>query len=217
MPPCHHCTATDAHFGPARAAGDLERYHRRGPDTTTRFLLTGLRATGLRGASLLDVGAGVGVLHHELLDGVIDSATHVEAASAYVAAAQAEDERRGHRSGIQYLVGDAVDLADRLPPADLLALDRVICCYPDWETLVRKTIVKARRVVGFSMPHARWYVRLLLGWENLVRRVRGNSFRTFVHPVSAVHRVVEEAGFRRQYFRNTLVWHVAVYIRRDVT
>jgi magnesium-protoporphyrin O-methyltransferase len=210
---CQHCAATEAHFSWSIAARDLERYRHDGPDLTTRLLLAGLREAGLQGGSLLDIGAGIGVLHHEMLNDGIDSATHVEAASVYVTAAQAEDKRRGNDARVRYLVGDAVSLADRLPLVDIVTLDRVICCYPDWETLVGTAVVKARRVIGFSIPRARWYVRLLLGWENLVRKMKGDAFRAFVHPPSAVYQALEQAGFHCRYVRNTLVWHVALFGR----
>ena len=61
------CAGCDSQFGARHAAKDLERYRRKGPDVTTRLLLEGLKTLGLRDATLLDVGAGIGVIHHELL------------------------------------------------------------------------------------------------------------------------------------------------------
>ena len=208
---CSHCEATDAQFGPAAARRDMDRYHRRGPDRTTALILEGIRAEGGPYARLLDVGAGIGVLHHELLESTVEAATHVDASTAYVAAAREEDARRGRESDVEYVVGDAAEVARTLEPADVVTLDRAICCYPDWEALVDGTAAKATRLYAFSMPRERWYVRAAVWMINLTRRLSGSAFRAFVHPVSGVQRLLEARGFRRIRLRRTLVWHVAVY------
>lgn len=208
---CSHCEATDAQFGPAAARRDLDRYRRRGPDRTTKLILEGIRAEDGRFRRLLDVGAGIGVLHHELLGGEVERATHVDASTAYVAAAREEDERRGRAADVEYVVGDAADVVRDLVPADVVTLDRVICCYPDWEGLVGRTAAKATRLYAFSMPHDRWYLRAVVGAINLTRWISGSAFRAFVHPVTGVERLLEARGFRRVRLRKTLVWHVAVY------
>ena len=212
---CHHCQATDAHFSPAVARQDLKRYHRNGPDATTRLLIVGLRTRELDGGTLLDIGAGIGVLHHELLDAGVSAATHVEASSAYIAVARKEAERRGHGEKVQYVEGDVVDLAQTLEQADAVTLDRVICCYPDWKRLVETAASKAVSIIGLSVPHERWYVRLVFAMQNLSRKLAGNTFRTFVHPIDQMDRALREMGFRSAWIRRTIAWHVALYVRDD--
>lgn len=208
---CAHCKATDEHFDLDAARRDLERYRRRGPDATTRLMLEAIGRAPLRGGSLLDIGAGIGVIHHELLSGALARATHVEAASAYITVAREEDVRRGAEESVDYLLGDAVALSDDLPAADLVTLDRVICCYADWESLVRVSASKARRLYAFSVPHDRWYVRTAVAISNLARRVRGDDFRVFVHPVGKIDRILTERGFQRLALRRTVVWQIALY------
>ncbi len=212
---CSHCQAAATQFGPKVARRDLKRYRRRGPDPTTRLLLERIRATDLQNARLLDIGAGIGVLHHELLGPTVREAVHVEAAPAYVTVAREEDARRGQADRVRYLVGNAVALEGDLPSAELVTLDRVICCYPDWEELVRCSAAKAERVLAISVPHDRWYVRMIVALENLGRRLSGNRFRTFVHPIAAIDRALVTAGLRRSHAAGTLAWHVALYRRDD--
>ena len=104
MPATCHCEATDRHFTPERAQGELATYRRRGPTGTARLMLESVRMLGLTPDTLLDVGAGIGVLHHELLqDGLqsaVHSAVHVEAAAAYVEVARSEAVRRGQASRV---------------------------------------------------------------------------------------------------------------------
>lgn len=211
---CSHCEGVAEQFGAKAARRDGKRYRRHGPDATTQLLLDGIRSAARAPTSLLDIGGGIGVLHHELLADTVNRVTHVDASPAYVAAARKEDERRGRAGRVEYLLGDAAEVAGSLESADIVTLDRVICCYPDWQSLVAETASKARQIYAFSLPNDRWYTRLAVYLINLTRRVKGSAFRAFVHPVERVDRFVEELGLRRIGVERTFVWRVEIYRRR---
>jgi 2-polyprenyl-3-methyl-5-hydroxy-6-metoxy-1,4-benzoquinol methylase len=130
------CAGCNSQFGIEHAAKDLKRYRENGPDPTTRLLLDAIKTHGLQGATLLDVGAGIGVIHHELLSAGARSAVHVDATDANLQIAEQEASRQGHRDKVTFLRGDFVELARKISPADIVTLDRVICCYPNMEELV---------------------------------------------------------------------------------
>jgi magnesium-protoporphyrin O-methyltransferase len=209
-----HCIATDRHFAPARAVAELADYRRRGPRGTARLILESLDDLGITPQTILDVGAGIGVLHHELLARGVERAVHLEAAAAYVASAEEEVVRRGHQGRVQFRHGDFVSLAPDLGSADLVALDRVVCCYPELEPLVHLSAAKAERYYALSFPHDRWYVRAHTRWQNYRRQQAGNDFRTFVHPVAQIRALLRAAGFEIERSRRTLVWAVLICARR---
>jgi Methyltransferase domain len=148
-------------FGERTARHDLKRYRKRGPSKPTRLLLEALRREGVEHATVLDVGGGIGAIQHELLDAGADRATSVEASAAYLRAATEEAERRGHDDRITNQAGDFVALADRVAPADVVTLDRVICCYPDMEALVGRSADRARRLRRGIIAKAPAEVRIL--------------------------------------------------------
>jgi len=210
---CPHCRAADATFGFKVAAADRKRYARRGPDRTTAEIVRSVGALGLRQATLLDIGAGIGVVHHELLDDGIAAAVHVEAATAYLDAARLEADARGHGTRVRFVQGDFVDVAGGLEPADVVTLDRVVCCYPDYATLLARSAAKCRAAYALSYPRDRWYVRLVVWAQNLVRRLRRDAFRTFVHPEAAIRQALADAGLRPAGGRDFFVWRVEWYVR----
>jgi hypothetical protein len=53
--------------------------------------------------------------------------------------------RRRGTSGITYHHGDFLELAETIPPADIVTLDRVINVYPDWKRLIQVSAARARR------------------------------------------------------------------------
>ena len=145
MPSGCQCEAIDRHFAAARAAEELATYARRGPTGTSRLILNALRELSSPIDTLLDIGAGIGVLHHELIGTGTRSALHVEVASAYIDAAREESARRGHAERLRFVHGDFLALAPSISSADLVTLDRVVCCYAAFEPLIRLSAEKATR------------------------------------------------------------------------
>ena len=215
---CKQCEGITSTFDQAEARKTLRRFRRRGPIKTTRLLVNALREaleeTGARGAVLLDVGAGIGAIHHELLDGSISRAVHVDASTAQIAAAREETTRRGHQNQVQFVLGDFTALADELPRADVVTLDRVICCFDDMPTLVRRSGEKAARFYGAVYPRQVAWMRLAIRILNIIKRLKGTDFRVFLHDPSAIHAVLAKAGLERRSMQRTLGWEVVVFARR---
>jgi Methyltransferase domain len=212
---CVGYAAAERQFGAAVAQRDLDRYRRKGPDASSRLLLDGVKSVAQPTDSLLDVGAGVGVLSFELLAHGLSRATLVDASPAYLSAARTEAERRGADSRLQCVTGDVVHLDGTVDRADVVVMHRVICCYPDWGALMGRATQLSGRVLAVSYPRDLWYVRGFMALENLRRRVFGNAFRTFVHSTVALADGIVTAGFDRVSRRQTPIWCIDVYVRRD--
>ncbi len=110
-------------------------------------------------------------------------------------------------------MADFVAVADELPDADVVALDRVICCYPDLEGMLDASTRRARRLVGVVYPRSRWGVRAVVALQNLFRRLRRRDFRAYVFPVERIVGGMETRGFRLLSRRRTFVWEVTVFER----
>ena len=209
-----HCAATDQEFNLRRARRDARRFRRRGPDPGTLQLLTAIRSAALPShPTVLDIGGGVGAIHHTLLDIGFAHATHVDASAAYLAVAEEETRRLGHEQRVVFRHADFREAAASLPVADVVTLDRVVCCDPDYASLLAAAASRARHVVGFTFPRARWYTRAFVAMANAWRRVRGAAFRAYVHPPAAMRAVVEKHGLRRRSSGGTAIWRVEVFER----
>jgi magnesium-protoporphyrin O-methyltransferase len=210
---CCHCQGADDFFSDRRARKELKKYRRKGPDKSTRLLLEGIVSRGVEGASVLDIGGGVGVIQHELAARGAAEIYSADASQAYLATSRAEAEERGYAERARYLLGDFVEIAPDVEEVDIVTLDRVVCCYPDMPTLVEASASKARRVYGLVFPRDRWPVRAVIAGINLMNALRRSSFRVFVRPPEEIDRTVRAAGFEPRYSALTFVWHVAVYAR----
>ena len=200
-------------FDAKAADGDLKRYRRSGPDGTTQALIDAIVAEGIEGATLLDIGGGIGAIQLGLLAAGAASATSVDATDAYVAAAQAEAEQRGFAGRTSGRVGTFEALAVEIEPADVVTLDRVVCCDPDLPGLLGAAAPHARRMVGLVYPRETWWnrvaARLLGAWSWLTR----DPTRWHLHPHADIDSILAGAGFVRRDVSRTLVWQVALFVR----
>jgi magnesium-protoporphyrin O-methyltransferase len=210
---CCQCEGIECLFNQQEAAKKLKQYRRKGPDKTTRLLINTLRAYGVEGMALLDIGGGIGAIQHELLKAGLSRAISVEASSAYLDVAKAETERQGNAARVTYHSGNFVDLAATLPAADIVTLDRVICCYPDMPQLVGLSVARAVKLYGLVYPRDTWWVKLGISMMNFFFRLRRTPFRVFVHPTEAVEAIIQAEGLKRSFYRTTGVWQVVVYAR----
>ena len=85
-------------------------------------------------------------------------------------------------------------LAEQIDPADLVALDRVICCYADMAALVGRSAALARHRYGVVYLRDTWVGRLGVTLENAWLRLSRSPFRTYVHRTADVDAIVAAHG-----------------------
>jgi magnesium-protoporphyrin O-methyltransferase len=212
MPHCQ-CEGIEQCFNSRRVTNDLESYRTRGLARSSRLLIEALRAQGVEGLTLLDIGGGVGGIIHALLRAGAREATDVDASAAYLAAAREEAARQGLADRITFEHGDFVALAPSLPAADIVTLDRVICCYDDMPALVKLSAERAEKLYGVVYPRDTWWIRLYIRLENVIQRIRRAPMRFFVHPTAAVEARIRAQGLERRFYKTAGPWQVVVYAR----
>ena len=210
---CSSQCAAATFFSSRIAESDLRRYQRRGPDASTRMILSELRGWPLKGLHLLDVGAGVGVIAAELAASGVASATLSEASPSYLEVARRNVGSRYSANPPQFIHGDFAASAASLPEADIVTLDRVVCCYPDVEALLRAAAGRARRLLAFSYPRDRWYMRFAMGAESFFLWLGRSPFRVFVHSPQRMASILEAAGLVRAAHQETILWSADLYRR----
>lgn len=211
--PCECCKITNDQFGKDTAEADLKAYRRKGPAKQTRLILEAIRSLGLKDASLLDVGGGVGAIYHELLADTVTRATHVDASSAYLNAARAETDRRGRAGRVEFVHADFTDVAETVPQADVVTLDRVVCCYPDYRGLLKAAAGRSRRALVMAYPRENGLSRFIVAIMDWFLQLSRNPFRIFVHPVEKMDALLRAEGLHRVSLNRLFVWEVALYQR----
>ena len=199
----------DGRFARRRAAG----YRRRGLDRTARRMVALLAESDLEGATVLEIGGGVREIQLELLRGGAASATNLELSPAYDAEAARLIAEAGLGDRVQRRLVDIAADPTAVEPADIVVLHRVVCCYPDYATLLGVAADHTRRQLVFSHPPRNPLSRAVVATQNLLLRLSGREFRTFAHPPAAMLAVLAEHGLRPIAAYRGPVWQVAAATR----
>ena len=200
-------------FGARTARRDARRYRLKGLDATAQRLVDELGQRGVDGATVLEVGGGVGALDLELLKRGADRATVVELSHGYDDEAEALARELGAGDRIERRHGDFATEGEAVAPADVVLMHRVVCCYPDPELLVGAAARHARRLLALSFPRDTWWLRLGVRLANVWFRLSG-GIEAFVHRPARVVAIAEGAGLStRVHERAGRIWRVAVFER----
>ena len=210
---CCRGEAVGAQFDKTIAQRDLRRFRRRGAVPSTRRLIEDLEAIRGDAATLLDVGGGVGAIQHALLDAGVGTAVDVDLSPDYIDAAREEGVRRGHGDRVRFVHADFLDAAPELDAADIVTLDRVVCCYPDMDRLLTTAATKTRRLLGAVYPRDRWWVRAGAAVVNLTRRMKRTDFRVYVHSPAMIDDVLRRERLTRRSLQRTFLWEIVTYVR----
>jgi Methyltransferase domain len=200
-------------FSKRLARRDARRYRRKGLDKTAQRMVDRLTDHGVSDATVLEIGGGVGAIDIELLKAGAREATVVELSAEYDSEAARLVAEHGLEGRISRWHGDFVEVERGLEPADVVVMHRVVCCYPDPDSLVRAAAGHARRLLALSFPRDRWWVKAgwyaVDAWFRLVYR-----FASFVHPRERILDAAMRSGFRPVHEHSGRIWDVAVLERR---
>jgi magnesium-protoporphyrin O-methyltransferase len=176
------------------ARRSLKRYRERGLDELERAMVAAGGAQGLEGARVLEIGGGIGALQAELLEAGAGSGEIVELVPAWEPYARELAREKGLEQRVEFRIVDVIEEPGGVVPADVVVLNRVVCCTPDGVRLTSVAASLARRTLVLSFPRDRFLVRSGLALVNGFMRALGRSYRTFLHPRTALVAAAEDEG-----------------------
>jgi Methyltransferase domain len=200
-------------FSEKNARKEASRYRRTGLDGTSRRIVDLIKTRGVEGKTLLEVGGGVGAVEIELLKVGMAKAVNVELTPTYESAAGELLGEAGLAGRVERRVMDFAESGTEVESADVVIMNRVICCYPDMPKLAGAAAQHARDVVVMSFPNDRWWTRLGLMVTNFGFRVVRMQFRVFLHSPHLIEAAVEQHGFRKALNERGLLWQVVALER----
>ena len=200
-------------FDEKNARSDARNYLKKGLDPTGQRMVDEILRRGVAGASVLEVGGGIGALEIELLRAGAARATNVELVGTYEEAAHDLLENLGLAGRVDRTLLDFARDGGQVARADIVMLHRVICCYPDMESLVRVSADHATRILALSFPADRWWWRIGQLLSRVWFRLRSCAFRLYLHDPRRILAIAEAAGLRPVLQQRGWVWQIAVLER----
>jgi len=207
------CQGCERFFSDKMAQKELKNYRKKGSGKATQILIDALSEQDIESSGLLDIGGGVGAIQFELMKRGIASVVGVDGSSGYLGAAQEEAERLGVLDKVVYKHGNFVELAAEMEPADVVTLDKVICCFDDMKGLVSSSVGLAKKYYGVVFPIDTWWMRVADKIVNFYMRLVKNPYRAFTHATEDIEKIIFKNGFKRLSYQRQSVWQIIVYAR----
>jgi hypothetical protein len=215
VPGCCRSGICEEMFNPRIARRTLRRYRKKGLDTLEREMVSTACAQPLTGARILEIGGGIGTIQAELLAAGASSGEIVELVSAYEPYARELAQDKGIAGRSTFRVADVLEQPESVAPADIVILNRVVCCSPDGVRLTAVAGRLAERMLLLIYPRDRVLVRQSMRAMNGVFRVMRRSFRVFLHTRSSLYAAARAEGLSVAETSRTFVWEFTAF-RRSV-
>lgn len=214
---CRCCAPNglDKIFDPRIARREAKAYLKKGLDQPGRAIADAIKEHGIAGASVLEIGGGAGGLHLELLKAGASRAVDLDLSPAYLEAARQNAEQLGFKDLVEHRLHNIAEDADGVAEADVVVMNRVVCCYPHMERLVRPAAERARRLLALTFPREAWWVRVGLRMMNAGLWLTRSDFRTYLHPPQAILDLVAANGLSPIHQSFSGVWQIVIF-RRSV-
>jgi len=200
-------------FSERGAQRQARGYRRQGLDGTSRQIVDLLKERGVEGLTLLEVGGGIGAIQIELLKAGLASAVSVELTPSYEESAAELLREAGLQARVERKVMDFVHAAAEVGAADIVVMNRVVCCYPDLPRLEGAAAAHARQMLVMSFPKERWWSRVVVWMANIGMAMTRREFRIFLHSVAQIAAIGESNGLKRSPTRAGIFWEIAMMQR----
>ena len=200
-------------FSERSARGEAKRYRRKGLDSTSRRIVDFIKRQGVESRTVLEVGGGIGAIQIELLKAGAAHATSIELTPTYEEVAAGLVKEAGFTDRIDRKVMDFVDASTQLEAADVVIMNRVICCYPDMPRLAGAAAERTRELLVMSYPRETWWTKIGLKLGNSALRATRREFQVFLHPPREIIAVTEGHGLRTVLNQTGAFWTVAALSR----
>jgi 2-polyprenyl-3-methyl-5-hydroxy-6-metoxy-1,4-benzoquinol methylase len=200
-------------FSERSARSEASRYRRKGLDATSRRIFDFIKTQGVEGRTVLEVGGGIGAMQIELLKAGAASAVSVELTPTYEKDAAALLREAGLEERVERRIMDFAAAGTGVGGADIVIMNRVICCYQDMPRLAGAASDHARELLVMSFPNRTWWQQVGLGIANGVLSATRREFHIFLHSPKRILATSEQHGLRTVLDDAGAFWTVAALRR----
>src|SRR3989441_8028024 len=189
------------------------KYKSNGLTASSQVLLEFITNKGLVGKTVLEIGCGTGFFSLETLRHGASSCQGVDLSSAAIHEANEFAKESGLQDRVRFHVADAA--STRQPASDVVVMDKVLCCYPDADALLKTASDSSKELLGFVVPRDEGLMkpamRIGTALINLVEKLRKTGFRLYLHPLRSIDQLLSERGFQQASKAKSRFWLVFLY------
>ena len=209
-----HCCGADKIFDLKSAEKEYRSYLKKGPKRSTQKLLDSISEFNPSGKTLLDIGGGIGAIAWKFHENGGASTTDVDASHGYLEVASRHAQKMGWEYNSSFLFGDITELNGELSSYDFVTMDKVVCCYPDYKSILSAAMSRCVDILAITFPMGGPIAKSLLAMERLYLWLRRNPFRPYIHPAVEIEKFITDSGFDVVEQTRSFPWRVWVFRRK---
>jgi magnesium-protoporphyrin O-methyltransferase len=213
MPDCCSPKGYGWIFSERSAQAEARRFRKRGLDGTSNGIVDFLKKRGVAGDTVLEVGGGIGAIQIELLKAGAAAVTSIELTPTYEDVAAGLLAENGLADRVERKVMDFADSEQRVEAADVVVMNRVVCCYPDMPRLVHAASRHARKVLVMTYPTKSPVLVAVFGIANFLLRAFRREFHIFLHSPPAILATSGADGMSIALNHKGILWTTAALTR----
>jgi magnesium-protoporphyrin O-methyltransferase len=191
------------------------KYKSKGLTASSEVLLGLLKENGLDGKTVLDIGCGTGFFALETLRQGASSCVGVDLSSAAIQEANEFAKESGLEDRATFQVANGA--STQHPSSDIVVMDKVLCCYPDANSLLKTASASSSELLGFVVPRDQGLMKPMMRVGirviNLVERLKKTGFRLYLHPLRSLDKLLLDNSFRESSKAKSRFWLVFLYKR----
>jgi len=208
---CTYCCGADKLFDLRGAQKEMKKYKRKGANKSTKKLLELLFHQNTNEKTLLDIGGGIGAIQWEFLEQGGKNTLDVDASNGYLEVAKSYAKEHNYMEKVRFLSGDLVEKAGEIDAYDFVTLDKVVCCYPDYESLLALALKKCKSTIALTFPMGGPISKFIAQMEEVYYYFKDISFGTYIHSPGDIEKFVHSKGFKTVRKTISFPWHVQIY------
>ncbi|MCK5206618.1 MAG: hypothetical protein KAQ79_01310, partial [Cyclobacteriaceae bacterium] len=137
----------------------------------------------------------------------------VDASNGYLEVAKSYAENNDYKDKVRFLYGDLVDKAGEIKAHDFVTLDKVVCCYPDYKSLLGIALEKCNETIALTFPLGGPISKIIALFENMYLYLKKYPFQSYVHSPHDIEKFIHSRGFKTVHKRISFPWHIQLYTK----
>lgn len=192
-----------------------ERRERRKGLLRESRVLRDLLVPHVQGEVTLEIGCGIGSLTRDLVKNGARRGIGMDLSPKAIETARRLAAEEGMLDRVEFHNANGAVVA--LPEHGVVVLDKVVCCYPEPNSLIPHSISEDTTACGLVIPISKGIagrvIAFIIKVQNFVFKIRRIDFRAFSHQQGWIDSLVEMRGLDLVSRQVKFPWVISIYRR----
>ena len=188
----------------------FKEYEKKGLPKTAEIQIDSI--IDAKASTVIDVGSGPGVLMIKMLERGVQHVTGIDLSPKMIEISKNEIEKKNLGAKTELIQGSFLEILPK--KVDAISLHRVLCCHPDREVMIDKSLSHEPNLITFTSLRDWKLMRIFLKLMKGVRKlIRGKFFLPFIPKFNEIDKQLKKEGYYPATTYKSKLWITKTYKR----